>query len=343
MRGIFLILCGLCLGSFGIQGQTPAEGRVDLRLPTENDSLFAGHPEAFFQPTISGRPYSGMYGFVRSTQPEPPKLFNKFHEGIDIQPLHRDGNGEPTDPVKAALAGEVVYVNQRADKSNYGRYVVIRHRFPDGDGYSTYGHLASASARIGQKVQAGDVLGVLGYSGNVESKAFAHVHFEFGFLINRSWPQWFERIGKTGPKDVNDHGLYNGNNLNGVDPVPLLKAAREGHPLTLTEILAREEPMFTVRIPARREYYDFQKRFPQLVDGGLDRPPPAAWEITFSRNGTPLRFKRLILPIKNISLVGFDYKRSEQDSVCNFVRRAGNRAELTLYGFAWISSITYLP
>jgi len=346
MRKPALILMALAAWAFfsvQIQAGDPAEGKVDLQLPTANDSLFSGHPELFFQPTISGRAFSGMYGFVRSTEPEPPKFFNKFHEGIDIQPLSRDANGEPLDIVRASLKGEVVYINLRPDKSNYGRYVVIRHRFPDGDGYTIYGHLASVSASVGQEVKQGDPLGVLGYSGNVESKAFAHVHLEFCFLINRSWPQWFEKYGKTGPTDVNDHGLYNGNNLNGVNPVSLLKAAREGHPLSLSEILAQEEPYFTARIPAKREYFDWQKRFPQTVEGGLMRSPPAGWEVTFSRNGTPLRFKRLATPVKTAVLSGFDFSRSEQDSISNLVKRTGNTAELTPYGKAWISSIMYLP
>ena len=343
MRGFFYFLGWMIWGNFFLQAQDSGAGRINLQLPTGNDNLFQGHPAKFFQPTVSGRPFSGMYGFVRSTLPEPPKLFNKFHEGIDIQPLDRDATGEPTDVVHAAMKGEVVYANLRPEKSNYGIYVVIRHKLPDGDAYSTYGHLASVSARMGQEVQAGEAIGILGYSGNVESKAYAHLHFEFGFLINRSWPQWFERFGKTGPADLNHHGLYNGNNLNGVDPVPLLQATRQGRPLSVTECLNQQQIFFVARIPARKQYFDWQKRFPQTVEGGLSKSPPAGWEVSFSRNGTPLKFKRLLQPVVTAKLVGFDFSRSEQDSVCNFVRRTGNTAELSLYGQAWISSITYLP
>ncbi|NJK92239.1 MAG: M23 family metallopeptidase [Blastochloris sp.] len=149
MFWIRCLMWGMVLGVAGGQSLR-AEGAVHLIFPTANRGLVEGRPEEFYQPTISKRAISGMYGFVRSSEPEPARYFDLFHEGIDIRPLQRDAKGEPLDQVVAMASGQVVYVNKVASKSNYGRYVVLRHGFGKWEMYSTYGHLASVAVSEGR-------------------------------------------------------------------------------------------------------------------------------------------------------------------------------------------------
>ncbi|GAB4242975.1 MAG: hypothetical protein OHK005_07100 [Candidatus Methylacidiphilales bacterium] len=319
--------------------------RVEMILPTPNDAIFRDDGPAFFMPTSSGRLFSGAFGFTRSTEPEPPKYFNQFHEGIDIRPIHLDAKGVALDDIYAALDGEVVYVNTRANKSNYGIYVVIVHRFAEGDAFTLYGHLASTTVRVKDKVRAGQRIGRLGFSGNAD-RARPHLHFEFAFLMNRYWAQWWERYGQRRPDDTNEHGMWNGNNLNGVDPIPILKAHHAGQAMTLGDIFKREEHVFTVRVPASRHYFDWQLRFPQMVEGGISGPTPTSWEVACNRIGTPLRFRRSSRPAPpGGELIWFDFSRSWQDSFCrNIVVRTGPKsAELTDSGKGWFHGIFYLP
>src|SRR5215813_10860263 len=106
-----------------------------FQLPTANRALFEkGGEEKFFVGTV-GKPWTtGTFGCVRSDG-------HHFHEGLDIRCLQRDKRGEPTDPVLATAEGTVVYVNMRPSLSNYGNYVVVRHKIEGIEIYSLYAHL----------------------------------------------------------------------------------------------------------------------------------------------------------------------------------------------------------
>ena len=89
---------------------------VDLVLPTDNDALFSGGSAAFYQfierdfKGVRSTPWEGgQYGFVRDpTDTAGGVVYTRFHEGIDIRPLHRDAHGEPLDEVRAIADGKVV-------------------------------------------------------------------------------------------------------------------------------------------------------------------------------------------------------------------------------------------
>src|ERR1700722_12458504 len=106
---------------------------VNIVLPTDNHALLSGDNAAFYQYVKrdfegeSSAPWEGgQYGFVRNPRKfGATVLYTRFHEGIDIQPLHRAANGEPLDVILAIAAGKVVYANNVPSLSNYGRYVVI--------------------------------------------------------------------------------------------------------------------------------------------------------------------------------------------------------------------------
>ncbi|MCI0395368.1 MAG: M23 family metallopeptidase [Chloroflexi bacterium] len=78
------------------------------------------------------------------------------HEGIDIQaPLGAR--------IFAVAAGRVRVVNTNPAASNYGIHVRIEHA----DGYETiYGHFQEARVSLNQNVNAGDLLGLAGSTGN---------------------------------------------------------------------------------------------------------------------------------------------------------------------------------
>ncbi|MCX6934709.1 MAG: M23 family metallopeptidase [Verrucomicrobia bacterium] len=215
----------LCLIIFFLLFRVQAEDCIPWKLPTGNTALWENHPEKFYQPTISRRLISGRFGFVRTSGPEPARMFEHFHKGIDIRPETRTGTGEPTDPVRACADGEVVRVNDDARISDYGKQVIVRHDWGGLPVYTIYGHLASTSVQVGQNVKAGSQVGVLGWSGSGLSRDRAHLHLEVAFELNKKFDEWIREAKPGRFWEPNRHGEWNGLNFMGVDPVPLLKAA----------------------------------------------------------------------------------------------------------------------
>jgi len=105
-----------------------------------------GNVTMFFGPNIN--PIHGQY---------------YIHRGIDIS-TRRFG-----DPVVATADGQVVTVDYTSD---FGNYIIIRHKH----GYYTrYAHLQSFRAKIGQRVQQGEVIGYIGDTG---ISTGPHLHYE---------------------------------------------------------------------------------------------------------------------------------------------------------------------
>lgn len=91
-----------------------------------------------------------------------------WHEGED----HGDRN-DPR-PIVRALHDGVIVRDTDTPKDNYGNYVVI---WDDVQLCATwYCHLAENSVSVGQRVKAGDAIGIMGSTGNVTGK---HLHFNF--------------------------------------------------------------------------------------------------------------------------------------------------------------------
>jgi murein DD-endopeptidase MepM/ murein hydrolase activator NlpD len=95
----------------------------------------------------------------RITQP-----FRPWHKGADI--ANRDGG-----PILAADAGTVVVAGW-PDNSGYGNRVVVNH----GNGFLTlYAHMSRIDVVVGQRVNRGDKLGMMGSTGRSTG---THLHFE---------------------------------------------------------------------------------------------------------------------------------------------------------------------
>lgn len=85
-----------------------------------------------------------------------------MHRGLDFKAPHGS-------PIYAAAAGEVTFAGT---KSGYGRVVEISH----GSGMVTrYAHMSRFASRVGQKVEAGDLIGAIGSTGRSTGP---HLHFE---------------------------------------------------------------------------------------------------------------------------------------------------------------------
>lgn len=321
--------------------QEAPEPRVVLVWPTENRALAEGRPGAYFQTTISGRAISGTYGFVRSNLPEPPPYLERFHEGIDIMPVRRDPAGRPLDPVVAAAPGKVVYTNTIPSRSNFGYYVVLEHTYGPYKAYTTYGHMAKVSVERGQEVVAGEQIGILGHTGNVDGLSRAHLHFEFGFMLNDAYPSWFDKYGEPS-EGVNFHGNFNGNNLFGVDPAKLLMETHQGRAPTFREVLGREKALFRVRVPAGSRPTFWQRQFPFMTEGMDGRAHPVAWDVDCNAIGIPVRMRPSEVAVKVPELVWFDETRPLQQSFTRgLVEKRDGKRGLSKHGRKWASLLVW--
>jgi len=98
----------------------------------------------------------------------------KGHGGIDLAV-------STGTPVRAALPGAVTVSSY--DRGGYGYYVMISH----GNGLATlYGHCSQLLARVGQTVEAGDVIALSGSTGRSTGP---HLHFEVRVNGERTDPR----------------------------------------------------------------------------------------------------------------------------------------------------------
>jgi len=272
----------------------PAATPFDIQLPTANDNLFTGHPECFymyvdrnFEGERSKPWQGGGYGFVRSpVRTKGRVVFTRFHEGIDISPVKRDGAGNALDMVKSIGEGTVVYANPVSGHSNYGKYVVVEHRFPGGPFYSLYAHLAAVSCKPGDPVNAGSVLGRMGCTGVGLNRARSHTHLEFCMQLSSRFDDWH----KTYVGATNYHGNHNGMNLAGMDIAKLFLLHRQNPSLSIRDFIRSTPIHFSVTVP-RKGIPDIARRYPWLIRGDARVPSPS-WEISFSNTGLPL----LVMP-----------------------------------------------
>lgn len=253
-------------------------------LPTANHALFEqGGEDKFFVPTPGKTWISGCFGCVRSEGWQ-------MHEGLDIKCLQRDRHGEPTDPVMAAADGTVAYMNDHPGLSNYGRYLVIRHQVNGLEVYSLYAHLHAfhSGLRVGSPVRAGDPVAVMGRTTNTRSgipRERAHVHFELNLFYNAAFSTWFNR---RHAGERNDHGIWNGGNLVGMDPRLILLTERQmGNQFNLLTWLQHRTEL--CRVMVRQPSFDWVRRYPMLVkkSAAAEKEGVAGCEIALDFNGLP--------------------------------------------------------
>ena len=316
------------------QTETPV---VDLALPTDNEAIFHGGGPDFYQ--YIERDYhgekstpweGGQYGFVRDPEQTGSGIvYTRFHEGVDIRSLHRDENGEPLDEVRAIADGKVAYTNLVPSYSNYGKYVVIEHRWNGSPYFSLYGHLSKIDIHAGDSVQRGQHIAIMGYTGVGINRERAHLHLELNLMLSRKFQEWYGAY--VHPSDPNRHGIYNGLNLTGLNIARFYLALRERPSLTIPQFLSEEEIIYKVALPKSR-HFELPKTYPWLVRESATAQP-RSWEVSFARSGLPLRIDPSDRKVKEPELVYVNPKlRSASYLVDGIATGPAAHAHLTEHG-----------
>ncbi len=109
-----------------------------------------------------GRPSSGQISSPYGRRRDPLNGRACFHKGIDFR-------GQRGEKIYATASGVVT----RAGRfGGYGKYVELQHQ----DGYETaYAHLHKILVKRGQKVERGDIIGLVGNTGRSTGP---HLHYE---------------------------------------------------------------------------------------------------------------------------------------------------------------------
>lgn len=260
--------------------------RIEFVWPTPSKAWEQGRGiESFIQPTVSGDPESGLFGCVRSGG-------SQFHEGLDIKAVQRDRRGEPTDVIFAAMDGVVRYVSSRPGESNYGRYIVIEHPALTPAVYTLYAHLAriEPGIRPGTAVRAGQEIALMGHSSSGSiPRDRAHLHFEIGLRATDNFEAWYrgKKFGNT-----NEHGIWNGMNLMGLDPLDFLRQWRAKKVDDFQQYLDRLRPVVRVRVVTNR-MPDFIQRYPALLQKPLPAGLVSGWEVACNSTGLPFAWTPL--------------------------------------------------
>ena len=275
--GFFLLTAGL----WG------AGTRIELVWPTPNIAYLEGKPiDAYVQPTASGEAESGLFGCARSGGAQ-------YHEGVDLKPVSRNRQGEPTDPIFAAMPGVVRYVNPSAGESSYGRYIVLEHPDMQPAVYTLYAHLSAAAPglKVGDTVTKGQVIATMGHTADKGGipRDRAHLHFEIGLMVTRDFQRWYDWKGFG---SINSHGLYNGMNLMGINALDFFNEFRARRVDNFQDYFSRMPVVAKVRI-ATRTVPDFVRRYPTLLTKEIPMAGVAGWEIKIGWTGMPFAWTPL--------------------------------------------------
>ena len=270
-----LALLFLCLTALPL-------GATDIVWPTTMDRASIRTPQDYLQPTVSGKMESALFGMVREDG-------KRFHEGIDIRPAKTNADGEALDLVLAAMDGQVAYLNANVN-GPYGRYVVLHHAAAEIPVYTLYAHLAKIepSLKTAQPVRRGTVIGLMGRTSAGASpitKDRSHLHFEVGLMLSRGFNRWYAAQPEN-KQSPNLHGLYNGQNLIGMDPMLIL-----GQPKVDILAALRSQPTALTVGLRTNKMPDFVQYYPGLMRG--DTSHVAGWYVEFSWQGMPVRWTAL--------------------------------------------------
>jgi peptidoglycan LD-endopeptidase LytH len=337
VRGpIRLALASLPFVSAGLFAQAP------FQFPTANHFLYErGNELKFFAPTAPDKPWtSGSFGCVRNDG-------QRLHEGLDILHLQTDRRGEPTDPVMATAGGTVVYFSLKPSLSNFGNYIVVRHAIDGVEIYSLYAHLSAIrpGLKIGDTVKSGEVIATMGRTSNAETiaKDRAHVHFELNLLANDNFAAWFRT---ASPGERNDHGEWNGQNLNGLDARQIL--LQEHNPngtFSLPNFLRSQTEL--CRVLVRATNFPYLKRYPMLIlkNPVAEKEGVAGYEIALNFDGVAFALMpRAASEIKTrakFQLLSVNEAEEKANPCRHLVVRRNGHWELASAGLRALELLTY--
>jgi murein DD-endopeptidase MepM/ murein hydrolase activator NlpD len=186
----------------------PAAESISIAWPTQNHHLFEA-PEKFFARTRVNPDY-GKPGFTR-------ECGKRFHHGCDIAPLSVAATGQttcvvftdcatgrdldseeptfiPHDDVFCVFPGHVAEIVDDENASDFGKHVVIEHRWPaTGEKfYTLYGHLAEVVPQSSALIAQSSLLGRMGQTSRSADarnwmKIAPHLHFEVRDALGHSY------------------------------------------------------------------------------------------------------------------------------------------------------------
>jgi peptidoglycan LD-endopeptidase LytH len=331
-----------CLGLSFIAGAA-ANVRAQLfQFPTANHALLeTGGEERFFVGTTGKSWQSGSFGCVRSDG-------NQIHEGLDIRCLQRDKRGEPADPVMASADGTVAYINSRPSLSNYGNYIVLKHEIEGMEIYTLYAHLQTIreGLKAGQPVKAGETIAIMGRTSNTRetiTKDRAHVHFEIDLFVNDRFSEWYK---KTFPGEKNDHGIWNGQNLNAIDPrLIFLEEHQPGPKFSLVNYIKSETEL--CRVFVRSTDFPWLTRYRPLVlrNPVAEKEGTIGYEIAFDFNGVAIQLiPRAASEMKGRAgkfvLLSVNEAEEKKNPARHYVMKRSGRWELTSHGLNLLELFT---
>lgn len=332
MNRFFFLICFFCIGHFA--------DAASFQLPTANRAIYQpGAEEKYFVGTV-GRPWtSGTFGCVRTSGWQ-------LHEGLDIRCLQRDKRGEPIDPILATADGTVAYMNKKSGLSNYGLYLVLRHRIDGLEIYSTYAHLSEirADLKIGSNVKSGETIATMGRTANTRegiSKERAHVHFELNFFINDRFSAYYK---KTFSGQRNDHAEWNGQNMIGVDPRAVFLGEKTGKFNLVTWIQNQTE---LCRVVVHDTSFPWLKRYPSLTRANpvAQKEGIAGYELVLNFSGLPFQvIPRAASEIKGkakYQLVSVNAAEYKKNPCRKLVSDSKGRWELANNGIRLLDLLTY--
>jgi len=315
---------------------------MDICLPTGNDALLRGDNAGFFQPTVEGSIESGMFGCVRNSG-------HRLHKGIDIKCLQRDRRGEPIDPIHAVADGTVAFVNAKPGLSNYGRYIVLEHRWDGVPVHTLYAHLSAIADGLaaGQAVRKSQVIGTLGHTSNTRERITtdrAHLHFEIDLLLNPNFYVWYPKHDPQAPP----FGNFNGKNLFGIDPAAVFREFASNRKLNFADYVARQHVGFTVLVSAR-QFPWLQIHPEQICLPAQANAIPVAYEIAVTPFGVPVtvwaRTSAEVTPeqLRRLPVLN-RVDEAEMAQACHhFLERGRAGWHLSTAGREWVTLLTYGP
>ena len=155
----------------------------------------------FSSPVPKGARYTSAYG----------RRWGTLHAGDDYAPIEPGDH----DPIYAAADGQVIGAGTGILSGHSGKIVIIDHGLLTGNGSSdytvtNYGHMHQILVDVGDMVEAGQLIGYMGATGNVTG-----VHVHVGVRFKRkgtksykwaSFHKWMKSKGitpgKTAPREA---------------------------------------------------------------------------------------------------------------------------------------------
>jgi hypothetical protein len=167
---------------------------------------------------------------------------------------------------------------------------VLHHAAAEIPVYTLYAHLAKIEPTLkpAQPIRRGTVIGLMGRTSASVSpitKDRSHLHFEVGLMLSTGFNRWYAAQPEN-KQSPNLHGLYNGQNLIGMDPLLIL-----GQPKVDILAALRSQPTALTVGLRTNKMPDFVQNYPALMRGDASRA--AGWYIEFSWQGMPVRWTAL--------------------------------------------------